>query len=442
VPQNKNRRVIDNLISKYPPVGRWNPQAPEPGLLIRTQSAPWTATDFARTIPYWFLAVVGLVYASGFLIEMIHLGTYGIRDVGGELWKARDIHIGVLGLVFPVTIAGTTLYTVLAPLFRAARPLLLGDWRWELWSADVRRLTNGFIVLPLELAFYSTAMLHRDSASAEPYGALALMLAIALVIPRLCSGLEGGVRWLPKALRPPRPGFVVILRVCVAAYVTNLARDASRGYWSLIKTMLCLNPARVLLYTLLLFGICGWLYSVYQRYRVTREVRFLLLAAPLVALMYYLALVGFAHCFFPLIPASRGGGDYRLAPTVSIQPKTEISSASPALSAFLRNGDPKVLIDETSTTLFVADECTEGGPPAWMLNHPRARPTVWALGRDDVAVIRYTVAVPDADMRARCPRGLWSPSEYPPALFWAGSSSVASASAGSARAAKARGKER
>jgi hypothetical protein len=127
--------------------------------------------------------------------------------------------------------------------------------------------------------------------------------------------------------------------------------------------------------------------------------------------MYYLSLVGFAHCLFPLIPSSRGGGDYRLAPTVSIQLKKEMGATSSALDAFLRNGDPKVLIDETSTTLFVADECTEGGPTAWMLNRPRMRPVVWALGRDDVAVIRYAVAVPDVDMRARCPRGLWRPND-------------------------------
>jgi hypothetical protein len=58
--------------------------------------------DIARTIPYWFIATVGLVYASGFIVVTMFLETYGLRDLGTDLWKARYIHVGVLCSVFPI----------------------------------------------------------------------------------------------------------------------------------------------------------------------------------------------------------------------------------------------------------------------------------------------------------------------------------------------------
>ena len=102
-------------------VGSRNPAVTEPLAVSNRQSSPRAAKDFARAIPYWFLAIVGLIYAAGFLIVVTHLGTFGIRDVGGEVWKARDIHIGVLGFVFPITIMGTMAIVVLDPLIHLAR---------------------------------------------------------------------------------------------------------------------------------------------------------------------------------------------------------------------------------------------------------------------------------------------------------------------------------
>lgn len=464
-----DQQVIDKLIKRYPVVGRRGLMAAERSPQYGTQPSPWTATDFARTIPYWFLAVVGLIYASGFLIEMIHLGTYGIRDVGGELWKARDIHIGVLGFVFPATIMGTMVYTVftplthlvprsfdsaiakaytaLRPLFHVAAPL---SWRkrwWpgadgEWWFADLRRLANGFIILSLELSFYALAMLHRDSASEEPYGLLAFMLAITILSTRMCSLLEEWARERAEPRQPPALVLACIIRLIVAAAAVYVSAIAIQGYWPLVERISSVNPSRVLLYVLLFSVTCYWLYSTYQRYRATHEMRFWLLTCPLVGLMYYLTVVGFAHSLFPYVPASRGGGDYMLAPIVSIQLKKEMSATRSALETFLGNGDPKVVIDETSTTLFIADECTKGGPLAWSQNRPRERPRVWAVSRDSIAVIQYAAAEPDVDLHARCPRGLWSPSEYPAALFRVGSSSVPSAGGASVPPAKAGGKER
>jgi hypothetical protein len=247
------QRIIDGLTKKYPLIGKQTLEIPEREPISDGRRAP----DFARSIPYWFLAIVGLVYASGFLIVMVHLGSYGVRDVGGELWKARDIHIGVLGFVFPATIIGTTAYTALAPVIRLLTPPVRSViWKilslqnrhaaslWYIgglhpaedqwWLVDLRRLTNGLLIIPLELGFYSLAMFHKDSASDEPYGVLALMLIITVFLPRACSLLEECGRWLSKPLGSPRLGFVFALRFSIAAVVIRLSWEAGNGYWSIV----------------------------------------------------------------------------------------------------------------------------------------------------------------------------------------------------------------
>jgi hypothetical protein len=68
----------------------------------KTTAQPNGSTDLSRTIPYWFLAFVGLIYASGFLVVSSFLETFGIRDAGADLWKTRYIHIGVFCLMATV----------------------------------------------------------------------------------------------------------------------------------------------------------------------------------------------------------------------------------------------------------------------------------------------------------------------------------------------------
>jgi hypothetical protein len=64
-------------------------------------------SEIARIIPYCFLGIMGLIYASGFLVVTTHLEALGIRDLGSEVWKSRYVYIGVFSLVFPAMIVST-----------------------------------------------------------------------------------------------------------------------------------------------------------------------------------------------------------------------------------------------------------------------------------------------------------------------------------------------
>jgi len=403
--------------------------ATEPKLQPEKQSVPGTSADLARTISYWFLAIVGLIYASGFLVVMIHLGTYGVTDVGGELWKARDIHIGVLALVFPITIMGTVLYVLVSPvkcLFTSRGRG--GPDRW--WLPHVRRLITGVITLLLELAFYCFAMLHRPGK--EPYNILFWMLFVGSLAPLICllyldppeKEQQKTRNGLILCTDPPKgeqqktlnwkQRLAYIIRLAAAVCVVGLFCLVVATYWPLF-TKIAKDGYRVSLYLLLLFVIVVFLYLAYERYALAHERRVLFVTSALVGLMYYLALVGFAHSFFYYIPASRGGGDYTVAPSVCIDLKKEgnLTTAAftvmvdvfpellkkegnpttAALDAFMKDTSPKVLIDENSTTLFVAadhhENEDEGGPCEWRESYLHKRPKVWAIGRESIAAVRY-----------------------------------------------------
>ena len=335
-----------------------------------------------------------------------------------------------------MTIIGTMAFTIYLPTWRLVTQFVIPRLRSYRRGSppflkerlgDLRTLATGFTLVPLELAFYTFTILHVDSASEEGYWALTVMLVIGFSLP-LLRLIVPEVAWQNrKAQWPAELIKLFILRLLIAALVILLWITQCRA--DALMNILYKSGFRGVLYALLVAFMFGSMYLSHQQYQKTHAIRIWLLTPPFLGLMYYMSLVGFAHCFFPFIPASRGGGDYLLAPTVSIQLEDEMREAKSHLKTFLDNGDPKVVIDETTTTIFVADECINGGPRAWSQNRPRQRPSVWAVRRDIVGSLEYTVASPDDDLRARCPHGVQqSAGEHRSPVLGFGPSPVVSAS--------------
>lgn len=285
-------------------------------------------------------------------------------------------------------------------------------------------------------------MLHRPGK--EPLNILFWMLIVGFFAPVICqlcldppekeqqktrNGLilctDPPKGEQQKTLNWKQP-LAYIIRLAVLLWVAALFYPVAATYWPLF-TEIAKDGYRVSLYLLLLAVILASLHSAQERYGKDHERRVWLLTVPLVGLMYYLTLVGFAHSFFPYIPANRGGGDYTVAPSVCIDLKEERSPTSAAftvmvdvfpevlkkegnpttaaLDAFMKDTSPKVLIDENSTTLFVAadhhEDKDEGGPCEWRESYLHKRPKVWAIGRESVAAVRY--ARPKRDPNAPDP---------------------------------------
>jgi hypothetical protein len=95
----KHSRDADSRVSTMPTVHQPEPKAPD-------------STQTARTIPYFFAAFAGLVYAVGFLVEFTFMNSMGIKDWDTEPFKAKHIYIGFLCLIFPASLMITILSTV------------------------------------------------------------------------------------------------------------------------------------------------------------------------------------------------------------------------------------------------------------------------------------------------------------------------------------------
>ena len=137
--------------------------------------------------------------------------------------------------------------------------------------ADVRRLANGLIIMPLELTFYCFAMLHRNNAVEEPYQDLCWMLIVTLSMQLWCVPLEKVAQSLPKPRWPCKLARASVLRFGVAALVASLCWHSGAGYWRLIREMLLTDVYRTLLPTISFFCLCVMLYFASRAYRETQD---------------------------------------------------------------------------------------------------------------------------------------------------------------------------
>jgi hypothetical protein len=66
--------------------------------------------DSARSVwltdvPEWFLAVAAFVYATGFLVVFTYFESFGVREAGGDFFRVKYVHVGILCLLFMGIIA-------------------------------------------------------------------------------------------------------------------------------------------------------------------------------------------------------------------------------------------------------------------------------------------------------------------------------------------------
>jgi hypothetical protein len=54
--------------------------------------------------PQWFALLIVLVYGSGFLCEYTFLDRFGIQESGQDCFRIKFIHVGILFLLFPISI--------------------------------------------------------------------------------------------------------------------------------------------------------------------------------------------------------------------------------------------------------------------------------------------------------------------------------------------------
>jgi len=370
------------------------------------------ALELAKTIPYWLVAIVGLIYASGFLVVTTHLERFGIRVEGTDVWKTRYIHIGVLAMCFPVMIVGTAsgmLYLLrirerelvderekaLAArlVVPCLRPYDLAVQQFEEKRRNLGRVfwVSGCVSLLMELTFYAFAMFVRGGTSPDPFWTRWKLVGMLLAGDpfwtrwKLVGMLSAGFGFLIRAQiiekrRSDRPGAGMPARWCALISVLLFAVWAAIPYssWNVIWEFIRTRSSACAMMVCFL-GFIGYIvYSLRKNQAMYSRDHWraaCLLAICIGGPMYYLSLMGFAHSVFAYIPAARDGGDYTVSWMV------RISRKDGAIGGWQR------LVEETSTALYVADG--PGRQPCEWRSEPEKIPNLHSISRDQIADIEY-----------------------------------------------------
>lgn len=116
-----------------------------------------------------------------------------------------------------------------------------------------------------------------------------------------------------------------------------------------------------------------------------------IVAGCLLIAIYYLSVLAFALRIYPYIPVTKGGGDYVNAPTAVLcfqgnNEKLAVPDLVGSTSNNCISSKELQIIEETTSSIFVADPAAAGGPQAWIIGK---KPVVYEIRRDKVGSITY-----------------------------------------------------
>jgi len=347
--------------------------------------------------PQYFLAVVGFLYATGFLVVMAFLDRYGIRESSNDIWRARYIHIGILVLAFPV-ILNATVFSLLHVIKKPRKDLDLRQMAQRIWPIII-------LVVNVEIACFIMIMLTRGGQPGRPavgifplqsiLGAVFFGVPIILVIDRAVTEfikrfskteqVEEALKWAHK--------------------LTTILR------WILVPVVLALDIWFLVEFVGHLGGISLWLVGLYVAFgatfgimirtmvlyehrptHVTNVYAYRTMIICLMLPLYYLMLLAYAYGVFPYIPAPRGGGDYTQSPRIVVQfdrATTQPSAMTPYLDpAVPAQTKPLILVEETNKGLYLADPNEAGGPAEWRTVGGR-KPRLLFVNYDDLLTMEF-----------------------------------------------------
>lgn len=367
-------------------------------------------------LPHWFVPAAGIIYATGFLIIFTFMERFNVRETG-DFFKVKYIHAGIMYWLFPIIVV-VPLYSfyLLWRLGRAKKKDALQELErhklkaledvadnresrsviekeWDDRIADLKKnppagfqiyVPSAVLVVNLLLVFYVFAIFAPPGfASGKEYvipvifsTTLIGIILIRVATSKLTEGIGRYARWL----------------LCLGT-VLGLDWYAFSGLLSFLWGIVWGGGKYFLIFLFLIPVILDR-----TRIRLTeiqsRNARAVLrlIAFCLVFALYYLSVLAFALRLYPYIPVIKGGGDYYNTPNVVLCfQEGNAKLASPDLSAIPQGtapclpSKPLQIIEETSTSIFVADP-TDGGPAAWRIGK---KPIVFEIRRDRIASITY-----------------------------------------------------
>lgn len=372
--------------------------------------------EFAEIAPKWLALLLGLMYGSGFLCVFTFLNHFGIYETGEEFFRVKYIHVGILFLLFPISILLPFLLSLsikrIVPqmdkkksdISMEKQPLL------EIHSAthkephchhnwDSRiKISSILIFMNMCGVFYLYILFTpRDFALSRAY-VFPLIFVVSFLGPLLTDS------FVKKNIVPHRSElFARILRWCLVLVIIGgldyLAfAGFFKGLWRIFwgETWI---PTGAIYYIIFIILIPYTIWRTNHRCkaidhpRAKTEMR--LSAACLCGMFYLLSILTFALTVYPRIPVAKGGGNFVENSCVKIDFRP-LPGVSPIVDAFtplereLSSSNNFVIIEVTPTYLFLARTNDAGGPIAWQ--KMVKIPNIVEIRQDSIDEIIYTQA--------------------------------------------------
>lgn len=371
----------------------------------------------AESVLQSLAAVIGLVYATGFLIIFTFQWRLGIRDIG-DFFRAKYIYVGALYWLIPSTILFPVLALVgLNRRYEAKYPTLLKRIKHPPLVRTTSVIGSLQFVLLLSLAllvsspgFGSDRSYYILANAVMTVGGFYLANRFARRVrddrhrtktrwgrrlARIAAFRLGPWRIRSKRFGPyhNRDFFLVrcLLLVCLSAIgavcIAPVFYDIAAMAWS-AKVSIVIAGTAIYAAIRLRLAMDG---------QTADDKRALWwIGGTLISACYFFSVIGFAYTVYPLIPADRAGGDFRRTPKLVLFFPKE-TQVSPDLIAEVTETQirtkPARIVEQTQDWLYLA--LSEDNEDDWKSN-------VWdihlfAVRRDVVDSIN--IILPDHEER-------------------------------------------
>lgn len=326
------------------------------------------AAPFWSDAPRWIIVVLGVAYATGFLIVSTYLNSFGVQDTSGELLKLKYLENGFYFLLFfcSVIILTISLKKGLELQSEALIAASGGESPSESQSGAVPRPGPEYAshMYPQRLAIWINALvvIFVVVGFAPPQNASRILPAVAVLLVVALVGTDRiyriGVKYSKDNKDLHRLIRILgwILLIALALLDVPVIWSFKGRLWRLLR--------EEWLVLLVFFALIAVLWYVayrgsYRRPEMSEEEHkaYMWTRVALGLPVYYLCVLSFSYGVYPYMSASKGGGYYADSSRVRLTLR-EDNGRCPiefvAVGTECKSNDV-VLIEENSAAVFIAD---------------------------------------------------------------------------------------
>lgn len=334
--------------------------------------------DKLSTLPQWFIAFVGLAYATGFIAVYAFDNNFGLKGISLDFFKIKYLYVGMIFILFPIAIAIPFITLFYLRHFHG-------------WSLDKfwMRVPPTFIFVNMIFSIYVFILFTpRGFILQKTIFLSRFFWIVAISILPLCfliyiakienTRLSIWVRFFLRCL----------LLVIMILFDIPLFWEFGSDIWNIV----IIDGGYYFIIIMLFIGILAYrILTIKDRNYgdiATKHISVLLICT--LASSYFFAAYSFGLRIYPYIPAYKGGGDYSNTSSVIIHFKDIKADHLPSeIRPKEKIGSNKlIVIEESTNSIFLVNPNDAGGPIEWR-KMGSAKPCIYEIRKENLTSIIY-----------------------------------------------------